>query len=199
MLCNLPFRIVTISALILNLAAGPTILSAQQAPADVPTITIRANTRLVVVDVVVTHKNCQPFAGLKPEDFPVEQNGKKQEGSVFVPPSIAQAGLALQAVADLKIGYNIERRTMITLDAMRALSRMLGGLPGRKNVVWLTADLPFDLIPEDRSVTDAELMADLPGQGRQRSVDVNAASALAGEQRNLHGQAIRAAEAEVTR
>lgn len=321
MLRNLPFRIVTISALILNLATGPTILSAQQAPADVPTITIRANTRLVVVDVVVTHKNGQPFAGLKPEDFTVEENGKKQKVSVFVPPgitnrttttpapagvlsnhpenltpggiptvllidaanspfkdqsygrsqmlkyvleqgqsgrpmavltltdhlrvlqqftsdpqvlltaiknfrpqeqilgpgapapeshgvadsprgsaisdNIAQAGLALQAFADLQIGYNIERRTMITLDAMRALSRMLGGLPGRKNVVWLTADLPFDLIPEDRSMTDAELMADLPGQGRQRSVSVNAAGAMAGEQRNLHGQAIREAEAEL--
>jgi len=321
MLCNLPFRIVTASALILNLATGPTLLSAQQAPVDVPTITIRANTRLVVVDVVVTHKNGQPVTGLKPEDFTVEENGKKQKVSVFVPPgivnragatptpagifsnhpenltsggiptvllidaanspfkdqsygrsqmlkyvleqgqsgrpmavltltdrlrvlqqftsdpqvlltaiknfrpqeqilgpgasapeshgvadsprgsaisdSIAQAGLALQAFADLQIGYNIERRTMITLDAMRALSRMLGGLPGRKNVVWLTADLPFDLIPEDRSVTDAELMADLPGQGRQRSVSVNAAGAMAGEQRNLHGQAIREAEAEL--
>jgi VWFA-related protein len=309
------------------LVAGPTILSAQQSPGDVPTITIRANTRLVVVDVVVTHKSGQPVTGLKPEDFTLEENGKKQKISVFVPPGIAnrtaatptpagvfsnhpenltpggiptvllidaanspfkdqsygrsqmlkyvleqgqagrpmavvtltdrlsvlqqftsdpqvlltaiknfrpqeqilqpgasaaeshgvadspagrggsgggaisagiaQAGLALQAFADLQIGYNIERRTMITLEAMRALSRMLGGLPGRKNVVWLTADLPFDLIPEDRSMTDAELMADLPGQGRQRSVSVNAAGAMAGEQRNLHGQAIREAEAEL--
>src|SRR5258708_1744871 len=321
MLCNLPFRIVIASALILNLAAGPTILSAQQAPADVPTITIRANTRLVVVDVVVTHKNGQPFAGLKPEDFTVEENGKKQKISVFVPPgitnrsaatptptgvlsnhpenltpggiptvllidaanspfkdqsygrsqmlkyvlaqgqsgrpmavvtltdhlcvlqqftsdpqvlltaiknfrpqeqilgpgapapeshggadsprgtaisdSIAQAGLALQAFADLQIGYNIERRTMITLDAMHALSRILGRLPGRENLVWLTANLPFDLVPEDRSMTDAELLADLPGQGRQRSVSVNAAGSLAAEQRNLHGQAIREAEAQL--
>src|SRR5258708_4745705 len=259
MLCNLPFRIVTASALILNLAAGPTLLSAQQAPADVPTITIRANTRLVVVDVVVTHKNGQPVTGLKPEDFTVEENGKKQKVSVFVPPgisnrtaaatpapagvfsnhpenltpagiptvllldatnspfkdqsyarshmlkyvlcqgqsvrpialltltdhlrvlqqftsdpqvllaaiknfrpqeqilqpgapapeshgvadglrgsvvsdNIALTGLAGQAFADLQIGYNIERRTMITLDAMTALARLLGGLPGRKNV-----------------------------------------------------------------
>jgi VWFA-related protein len=327
MLCNLPFRSVLASALILNLATGPTLLSAQQAPADVPTITIRANTRLVVVDVVVTHKNGQPMTGLKPEDFTVEENGKKQKISVFVPPgianrtaatptpagvfsnhpenltpagvptvllidaanspfkdqsygrsqmlkyvleqgqsgrpmavltltdrlrvlqqftsdpqvlltaiknfrpqeqilgpgasppeshgvadspggrggsgggaisdSIARAGLALEAFADLQIGYNIERRTMITLDAMRALSRMLGGLPGRKNVVWLTANLPFDLVPEDRSMTDAELLADLPGQGRQRSVNVNSAGSLAAEQRNLHGQAIREAEAQL--
>ena len=89
MLCNLPFRIVTVSALILNLAADPRLLSAQQAPADVPTITIRANTRLVVVDVVVTHKKGQPVTGLKPEDFTLEENGKKQKVSVFVPPGTA--------------------------------------------------------------------------------------------------------------
>ena len=321
MLCNLPFRIVTRFSSNFEPGNRPDHLSAQQAPADVPTITIRANTRLVVVDVVVTHKNGQPVTGLKPEDFTVEENGKKQKISVFVPPgitnrtaatptpagvlsnhpenltpggiptvllidaanspfkdqsygrsqmlkyvleqgqsgrpmavvtltdrlrvlqqftsdpqvlltaiknfrpqeqilqpgasapeshgvadgprgsavsdSIAQTGLAIQAFADLQIGYNIERRTMITLDAMRALSRMLGGLPGRKNVVWLTANLPFDLVPEDRSMTDAELLADLPGQGRQRSVSVNAAGAMAGEQRNLHGQAIREAEAQL--
>src|SRR5258708_16134379 len=118
-------------------------------------------------------------------------------GSVVVADSIAQAGLAIQAFADLQIGYNIERRTMITLDAMTALARLLGGLPGRKNAVGPTANLPFDLVPEDLSMTDAELLADLPGHGRQRSVSVNAAGAMAGEQRNLHGQAIREAEAQL--
>src|SRR5258708_1376701 len=315
MFCNLPFRIALTSALVLNLAAGPTILNAQQAPADVPTITIRANTRLVVVDVVVTDKKGQPVTGLKPEDFTVEENGKKQKVSVFVPPgitnrtaatpapagvfsnhpenltpggiptvllldaanspfkdqsyarsqmlkyvlqqgqsgrpmavltltdhlrvlqqftsdpqvlltaiknfrpqeqilgpgapapeshgvadgpggsavsnSIAQAGLALQAFADLQIGYNIERRTMITLHAMRALSRMLGGLPGRKNVVWLTADLPFDVIPEVRSMTNAERIADLRGQGGQRPGNVNAVFPLPCGQSDLSGQGTR--------
>jgi VWFA-related protein len=321
MLPNLPFRLALTSILIMNLAAGPAVLSAQQTPADVPTITIRANTRLVVVDVVVTDKKGEPVTALKPEDFTVEENGKKQKVSVFVPPgianhtaatpapagvfsnhpesltpagiptvllldaansafkdqayarsqmlkyvleqgqsgrpmavvtltdrlrvlqqftsdpqvlltaiknfrpqeqilqpgapapeshgvadgprgsavsaSVAQAGQALQAFADLQIGYNIERRTLITLEAMSALSRMLGGLPGRKNVVWLTANLPFDLVPEDRAMTDAELMADLPGQGRQRSVSVNAAGSMAAEQRNLHGQAIKEAESQL--
>lgn len=321
MLDNLPFRIAVASALVLNLGAGPTLLSAQQTPGDVPTITIRANTRLVVVDVVVTDKKGQPVTGLKPEDFTVEENGKKQKVSVFVPPgianraaaapapagvlsnhpenvtpagiptvllldaanspfkeqsygrsqmlkyvleqaqagrpmavvtltdrlrvlqqftsdrqvlltaiknfrpqdqilqsgapapeshgvadgpgsgavsaSVALAGQAVQAFADLQIGYNIERRTMITLEALRALARMLGGLPGRKNVVWLTANLPFDLVPEDRAMTDAELLADLPGSGRERSVGVNAAGSMAAEQRNLHGQAIREAESQL--
>jgi hypothetical protein len=46
-------------------------------------------------------------------------------------------------------------------------------------------------------VTDAELLADLPGQGRQRSVGVNSAGASAAEQRNLFGQQIREAEAQL--
>jgi VWFA-related protein len=319
MLSNLPVRIAISSALALNLAAGPTVLSAQQAPDDVPSITIRANTRLVVVDVVVTYKSGQPVTGLKPEDFTLEENGKKQKISVFVLPGIAnhtaaattppgilsnhpenvipagaptvllldaanssftnqayarsqmlqyvneqshagqimavatltdrlrvlqeftsdpqvlltaiknfkpeaqilraappppgsdaapdsggpahQGGLMMAAAqaavanfANMQIGYDIERRTLITVDAMRTLSRMLGGLPGRKNVVWLTASLPFDLIPEDRNVSSAELAAELPGQGRQRSVSTMGTGSLASEARQLHGQEIKDAE-----
>src|SRR6266849_10893365 len=320
MLGNLPFRIMLTPVLTLNLMIGPTLLIAQQAPADVPTLTIRANTRLVVVDVVVTDKKGQPVTGLKPEDFTVEENGKKQKVSVFVPPGItnrtaatpAPAGVfsnhpenltpagvptvllldaansafkdqayarsqmlkyvleqaqlgspiavvtltdqlqvlqqftsdpqvlatairklrpqepilqpgapapeshgiaagpgggvnasvvsavaAAQAFIDIQVGYNLQRRTLITLEAMKALSRMLGGLSGRKNVVWLTAALPFDLIPEDRNITDAELLADLPGQGRQRSVNVNAAGSQAAESRTLYAQEIREAEAQL--
>jgi VWFA-related protein len=320
MLSYMPFRFVVTCVLTASLAGGPMPLNAQQAAADVPAITIRTNTRLVVVDVVVTHKNGMPFADLKPEDFTLEENGKKQKISVFIPPgivnrtvSVAPAGVlsnhpenvvasgvpivllldatnsafkdqayarsqmlkyvaeqgktgrpmavltltdrlavlqqftsdpqilmtaiksfrpqeqilqpgapapeshgsadgpglratdsgiataaqAIQAFADLQIGYNIERRTLITLDAMQALSRMLGGLPGRKNVVWLTANLPFDLVPEDRAVTDAELLADLPGQGKQRSVSVNAAGSQAAEQRQLYAPQIREAEARL--
>jgi len=325
MLSNLPFRIAVASALAMNLAAGPTIASAQQAPADVPTITIRANTRLVVVDVVVTDKKGQPVTGLKPEDFTLEENGKKQKVSVFVPPgivnrtaaspmppgifsnhpenvtpagvptvllldatnspfkdqayarsqmlkyvleqeqtgrpmavmtlsdrlrvlqqftsdpqvlltaiknfrpqeqilqssppppeshgvadlpgvhgdsmgalasSVATASQAVQDFANLQVGYNIERRTLITIEAMRAMARMLGGLPGRKNVVWLTSNLPFDLVPEDRAVSEAELLADLPTI-QQKSMGTIATGALASQQRQIHGQEIREAESQL--
>jgi len=307
-------RFMVIVALIPSLAGGPW-LSAQQGSTDVPGIAIRANTRLVVVDVVVTSKGGLPVPALKPDDFTIEENGKKQKISVFVPPGIsnkpaaaqlppgvlsnhpedvapagaptvllldatnssflnqayarsqmlqyvteqsnaghpiavvtltdrlrllqefttdpqvllkairdfrpqspiltgstappvsesggeggsfiAAAGAAIASFSNIQIGYNLERRTLITIDAMRDLVRMLGGLPGRKNVVWLTASLPFDLIPEDRNVSDAELMADLPGQGRQRSVSVNGAGSLASEARSLHGQEIKDAESQL--
>ena len=321
MLRNMRFRAVLAGGLILNLAAGPTILGAQQSTADVPSVTIRANTRLVVVDVVVIDKKDQPVTGLQPEDFTVEENGKKQKISVFVPPgatnriaatppptgilsnlpenvgpagiptvllldatnspfkdqayarsqmlkyvleqgqlgrpmavltltdqlrvlqqftsdpqvliaaiknlkpqeqtlqpgapapeshgiadgrgggvaagaAVAMAMAAAQDFANLQVGYDQERRTLITIEALKALSRILGGLPGRKNVVWLTANFPFDLIPEDRNVSDAELLADLPDV-RQKSVGTIASGALASQQRQLHGQQIREVEAQL--
>jgi VWFA-related protein len=323
MLRSLLFRIVPTSALTLSLAAGPTIVSAQQAPADVPSMTIRANTRLVTVDVVVTDKKGQPVTGLKPEDFTIEENGKKQKVTIFVPPGVvnqsateplppgllsnrpeyvsptgpltvlildvanspfkdqayarsqmlkyvaehaqtgqpmailalttqlqvlqqftsdpnvllaairkfkpseqpyqpnvplpitggtgggvggqggggiealvAQATGRINSFQNIQVGADLERRTLITIEAMGSLARMMGGLQGRKNVVWLTADLPFDLIPENRNVTAAELEADLPNI-QQKSGGTIAAGAQASEQRMLHGPEIKAAEAQL--
>ena len=323
MLRRVPLGMV-LAFVILHLTVEPA-LHAQQASPEVPPITFRTNTRLVLVDVVVTDKKGQPVTSLKAEDFTVEENGKKQKVSILVPPGTApqvastpapagilsnhpehvgpagiptvllldaanspfkeqaygrsqmlkyaaeqaqlghpmavlaltdrlhvlqqftsdpqvlitaiknfkpeeqilqpgpgpalssippdmagpprsgpgEAGaqiLAAQAevasFASLQVGYEQERRTLITIEAMRSLSRMLGGLPGRKNVVWLTANFPFDLIPEDRAVSDAELTAELPNI-RQKSLQVNAAGSVAAEQRTLHGQEIRQSESQL--
>ena len=316
MLHSLPVRTVLSAGLVFNLVVGPRALTAQQTSDEVPSITIRATKRLVVVDVVVTDKSGQPVTGLKAENFTIEENGKKQKVTVFTPPEVAnktapvpappgvlsnhpenvspagpptvlmidalnspfkehayaraemlkyaaeqnqsgqsiavvaltdrlhvlqqftsdphvlltaiknfkpqaqilqpmpppaessipidmggpgQAALAIAeaqqqvaSFANLQIGYDLERRTLITIDAMRSLTRMLGGLRGRKNVVWLTADLPFDLIPEDRSVSDAELATLLPVNGSQAS-SVRGAGAIASEERQLHAQEIKKA------
>jgi VWFA-related protein len=319
---RLPIRMALVFSLILSLAASSVTVSAQQAgSSDIPAITIRANTRLVTVDVVVTDKKGQPITGLKLEDFTLEENGKKQKVSIFVPPgvvnqsateplppgllsnrpeyvspggpltvlvldvanspfkdqayarsqmlkyvvehaqtgqpmailalttqlqvlqqftsdpnvllaaikkykpseqpnqsnlprpisggsgggvggqgggaldaSIAQATSRLDDFQNIQVGAELERRTLITIEAMRSLARMLGGLQGRKNVVWLAADLPFDLIPENRNVSEAELAADLPSI-QQKSGGVIASGAQASEQRMLHGPEIKAAEA----
>ena len=301
--------------------AVPANLFGQDSNAGIPPVTIRANTRLVMVDVVVTDKKGQPVTGLKADDFTVEENGKKQKVAIFTPPgannqkisppppgvlsnhvenvgsaepptvlmvdalnspfkdqayarsemlkyvveqskpgrqmavvaltdrvhvlqqftsdpqvlltaiknfrpqeqilqpappppgstvpadmagpgaaiadAIASARSEVANFANLQVGADIERRTVISIEAMRSLSRLLGGLPGRKNVVWLTAYMPFDLIPEDRAMSDAELAADLPSQGRQRSVNVNGGGSQAAEQRLLHNQEIRDAESRL--
>jgi hypothetical protein len=80
---------------------------------------------------------------------------------------------------------------------MRSLARILAGIPGRKNVVWLTAAFPFDLIPEDRSVSEAELMASLPNI-QQKGVGTIASGAVAATERTSHNQDIREVAAEMS-
>jgi VWFA-related protein len=320
MLRNAPSRIALCWVLLLSLGTKPANLIAQQPLEEIPGITIRTNTRLVMVDAVVRDKKGQPVVGLKPEDFIVEENGKKQKVATFTPPganqgaiqaappgilsnhpdalkplgvptvllldatnshfvdqsygrtqmlkyvldqwqagkpmavmtltdrlhvlqnfssdpkilmdaiknlrpqevilqggtspvptsissdngglsgginaSLAMTQAALVSFASLETGYVLERRTLITIQALRDLARMLSGFPGRKNVVWLTADFPFDLIPADRNISDAELLADLPSV-QQKSVETIAAGSLAGEQRMLHGEEIKLAEASL--
>src|SRR6202521_327294 len=86
-------RSVTQDTLMLVLAvimAVPAIVRAQETASEIPSVTIRANTRLVVVDVVVTDRKGQPITGLKAQDFLVEENGKKQKIASFSPPAGAQ-------------------------------------------------------------------------------------------------------------
>jgi len=300
------FRVVVVSALAAIMAVSG-ISYAQEPTSEVPSITIRANTRLVLVDVVVTDKKGQPVTGLNAEDFTVEENGKKQKIATFSPPSanqkapqslppglltnrpeylkpagvptvllldaanshfqdqsygrsqmlkyvveqaeagnamavmgltdrlqvfqdftsdpkilttairklqpqepILQAGTSLpptliagdpvlavqiQSFQNQAVGFLLERRTQVTLQAMRDLARSLGGLPGRKNVVWLTADFPFDLIPEDTTMSDEEVVANLPSLANaENNVIVNGAGQALAQQRGLHNQEIRQAE-----
>jgi len=313
--CISPFVVASTLAAIM---AVPSVLRAQETTAEIPSVTIRANTRLVLVDVVVTDKKGQPITGLKAEDFTVEENGKKQKVSVFVPPgpgltpaaqlspgvysnrpehlspggpltvilldainspfrdqaygrlqmlkyvqeqgdsgrqmavmtltdqlrvlqqftsdphilgtaiknykpqtqpvaamappvstaagggtsgpgtavnmAIDSAAAAVGSFQDIQVSYELERRTIVTIQAMQSLSRMLAGLPGRKTVVWLAAALPFDLIPEERNISEAELQATLPSV-KQKSLGTIGSGSIAAEQRQLHNEDIRRAEA----
>jgi VWFA-related protein len=304
-------------------AASSMMLRAQEPAASAPTITIRTNTRLVVVDAVVTDKKGQPVTGLKAEDFVLEENGKKQRIAFFTPPGTPQTGaqplppgvlsnrpeflkpagvptvllldaanssfkdqaygrwqmlkyvyveeqshagtptavmtlsdhlhvlqgftsdpeilaaairnlrpqeqarqrgassrstnfngnetpgpglisatkisLAQAEVAgfqNLVTANNLEDRTVVTIAAMQELSRLLAGLPGRKNVVWVTSDFPFDLIPQDPNMSDAEVIAEHHGGGGG-SVGISAPGSMVAVPRQLHVEAIKQAESQL--
>ncbi|HTK96370.1 MAG TPA: VWA domain-containing protein, partial [Terriglobales bacterium] len=49
--------------------------------------------------------------------------------------------------------YNADVVIATTTDALRALARMMLGVPGRKNLVWVTAGVPITLRLEDVSTT----------------------------------------------
>jgi VWFA-related protein len=74
---------------------------------------------------------------------------------------VAAMQTAMQSFEGAQVVYAEEQRTVLTLQALNSLGRILGGLPGRKNVIWVAGNLPFSLIPENRDVTEAELTEDL--------------------------------------
>ncbi len=302
-------------SLTFSVTLGAAMLQSQQTAADVPSTTIHANTRLVVVDVVVTNKHGEPMAGLKPDDFTLEENGKKEKVAIFVPPgavnkasftppprgvfsnhpeSVSPAGIptvllldgnspfkdqsyarsqmlkyvvehgesgssiavmtltdrlhvlqtftsdaqiliaaikrlkpdqpvlapstarplsataagdsaaaaalalaqrGLEDFSNLQIGYALERRTVITLEAMRSLSRMLSGLPGRKHVVWLTAEFPFNLRPEFRTISASGPGSDLPNA--RKNLENIGENPLAAQQQRVHSREIRDVESQM--
>ena len=76
------------------LLAGGLLLPAQQpASPEQELPAIRVTTRLVLVDVIATDKDGKHVTDLKPEDFVLEDSGKKQTLSVFSLEQTAAQGL----------------------------------------------------------------------------------------------------------
>ena len=75
------WRITNFLLLFLVLAAA--LLQAQAPAAAEQNPTFKANTRLVLLDVVVTDSNGQPVHDLKSEDFTVMEDGKPQRVVTF--------------------------------------------------------------------------------------------------------------------
>ncbi len=128
-------------------------------------------------------------ASLDPATGPVADNASvtlKGGGST----SIAVAQAALQAFDGAQIAYAKDQWAVMTLAALNSLARILGGLPGRKNLIWVTGDLPFSFIPEDRVMTEAELSEDLPSMNTRR-VEEHSAGNYAATFRASHAEEIR--------
>jgi len=94
---------------------------AQQSPSpDQEPITLRATTRLVVLDIVVTDKQGKPVRNLSKEDFTVLEDGEEQKISSFEPPgehAPAPVGEDSHAAA----GNNNARPTTLSSSALTIL------------------------------------------------------------------------------
>jgi VWFA-related protein len=147
-----------------------------------------------------------------PQERPFESSARKTNPAGMVLPTAASTVTtldasvpavndtamqgALQDFLQVQAGYDLERRTDITFQALDVLARALGGLPGRKNVIWVTGDLPFTLNPEDRTVTDAELAETLPSFDTRR-VDEHSSGNYAATARTSDAAQIRDADARL--
>jgi VWFA-related protein len=109
---------------------------------------------------------------------------------------VAAAQAALASFAGAQEAYAEDRRAVITLNALNSLARILGGMPGRKSIIWVTGNLPFTLDPENRNITDAELAETLPSLNTRR-VGQHAAGSEAAAFRESHVVEIRELEARL--
>lgn len=71
-------------------------------------------------------------------------------------PSIGNAPLApiaqaIRRVIDEEGTFQEGERTVITLENLKALARAVSGYPGRKSLIWLSADFPVQLGPDFQS------------------------------------------------
>jgi VWFA-related protein len=73
--------------------------------------------------------------------------------------AMARLNVRLDQFENQELTDIIDRRVDQTLAAMRSLGRMLSGIPGRKNVIWLSAGFPFSLLPQH------QVNSPVPGSG----------------------------------
>jgi VWFA-related protein len=66
----------------------------------------------------------------------------------------------LQNMQAIESSYLLDRRVEITADALSEISRFLAALPGRKNLIWLSAAFPQGIVP------NAEVNGRNPETGR---------------------------------
>jgi VWFA-related protein len=120
----------------------------------------------------------------------VADPGDSSNGSAAAQMPFANVQEAIEAFARAQAFYAEDQRAVLTLEALSSLARFLGGLPGRKNLVWVAGKLPFSLIPENRTMTDAELEETLPSLNTRRVGD-HAAGNQAALFRQSHAEEIR--------
>ncbi len=103
---------------------------------------------------------------------------------------VSDATGALRSFETISAQYGKDERAVLTLNALNSLARILGGLPGRKNLIWVTGDLPFAFVPEEQTVSKAELDESLPSLNTRR-VGEHASGNYASTFRELHAEEIR--------
>ena len=111
-------------------------------------------------------------------------------GGGGVAAAIASAQAAIQSFETAQQAYAKDQYAVLTLTALNSLARILGGLPGRKNLIWVTGDLPFSFIPEDRTMTQEEIDEAQSGINTRRLAE-HAAGNLAETFRQSHAEEIR--------
>jgi VWFA-related protein len=94
-----------------------------------------------------------------------------------------------------QVEYTTNARAEVTLAALRRINRILAGLPGRKNVIWVTGGFPFTLDPAFSVSPSSDLSEMFRRPGRQSAINSN--NGLGHDQRSLFADQIREISAQL--
>ena len=100
--------------------------------------------------------------------------------------AVAQQDRSFQAVADMlshletmESSYLLDRRVDFTAEALQQIARFLAGLPGRKNLLWLSGGFPSGVLPDGGvDGRNAATGRDVFEQTRNYSSDIREATDL---------------------
>ena len=96
------------------------------------------------------------LAGLEEVQILAQMTGNSDGGNQVSAKAQAQMISALSS-------YQAEVRSSITLDALRQLARYLGGVSGRKNLIWFASNFPIAM---SQSVVDRQVFLQGPELGK---------------------------------
>lgn len=84
------------------------------------------------------------------------------------------ASMAAQWAADIA-AFQVDERVRMTLDAFQQLSLYLGGIPGRKNIIWFSGSFPIGLDPDPTMRSDFDAARMYTKEIKETNEDLTAA------------------------
>ena len=109
----------------------------------------------LVHDFSTAQQELAAVSGTAPVQAPSSTDLRAPNTAPLAPNGMAATMFAMGGGSNFtyqEIELQLHQRVEVTLLAMHRLTHMFGGIPGRKNIIWLTASLPFALLPSDWKV-----------------------------------------------
>jgi VWFA-related protein len=92
-----------------------------------------------------TLTNSDAIGHTPPSVLPTNPSTSAQSTTPLVDPAILSSLANFEAIEQ---SFLLDRRVDITLDSLTEIGRFLAGLPGRKNLIWLSGSFPSGVLPD---------------------------------------------------
>jgi VWFA-related protein len=103
----------------------------------------------LLIATAMGKKGAVRYAPIQERNVGLEMGRKMQQDIAAFDPSKQFAVQMFQEAEAEERAQELDRRVFVTVDGFAQLARYLSGVPGRKNVVWLSASFPLGIFPNN--------------------------------------------------